>query len=610
MTTGIVATAEAEKGFYPTPPEVADLLLEGIEFEKSPVVLEPSAGTGNIVHAVLKKFYESRYRYCDAKINVDCVEIDPHLRSVLRYEYMGEKEKDLWKQKKALEDKKTYDRDRNQYRELNYHDSALLKSVTEEIKVLQSGDIRIVHDNFLDFDTFKQYDVIVMNPPFTDGDAHLLKAIQLQSRSGGIIRCILNAETIRNPFTNRRRLLQKQLLDMNAEVTFHQNAFSDGERKTDVEIAIVKIEIPAVKQESVIFDRLKKAYSIDEPTADVHDMTVSDFMEQIVSLYKVECNAGIDLIREYAAMKPYILGSFEKDEHYNYPTLTLCVGEPGRLSRGTVPNVNDYLRLVRSKYWQALFTNKEFIGRLTSNLREKYMGKIEQLANYDFTLFNIQSIAAEMNAEMGKGIEDTIVALFDKMTEQHAWYPETAKNVHYYNGWKTNKVHKINSKVILPIYGVFATYAWTSETFRVAEAERTIADIEKVFDYLDGDMTAPVSLHGALQRACEEGRTRNIKCKYFDVTLYNKGTMHIRFHNQELVDRFNIYCCRKKNWLPPNYGNVAYSDMSQEEQAVVDGFHGDGTSGAGAKDYAKVLERKQYYLSEPVKEVQLLSSGA
>ena len=610
MTTGIVATAEAEQGFYPTPPEVADLLLEGIELEKSPVVLEPSAGTGNIVHAVLKKFYESRYRYCDAKINVDCVEIDPHLRSVLRYEYMGEKEKDLWKQKKALEDKKTYDRDRNQYRELNYHDSALLKSVAEEIKVLQSGDIRIVHDNFLDFDTFKQYDVIVMNPPFSDGDAHLLKAIQLQRRSGGIIRCILNAETIRNPFTNRRRLLQKQLLDMNAEVTFHQNAFSDGERKTDVEIAIVKIEIPAVKQESVIFDRLKKAYSIDEPTADVHDMTVSDFMEQIVSLYKVECNAGIDLIREYAAMKPYILGSFEKDEHYNYPTLTLCVGEPGRLSRGTVPSVNDYLKLVRSKYWQALFTNKEFIGRLTSNLREKYMGKIEQLANYDFTLFNIQSIAAEMNAEMGKGIEDTIVALFDKMTEQHAWYPETAKNVHYYNGWKTNKVHKINSKVILPIYGVFATYAWTSETFRVAEAERTIADIEKVFDYLDGDMTAAVDLHGALQRACEEGRTRNIQLKFFDVTLFKKGTMHIRFHNQELVDRFNIYCCRKKNWLPPNYGNVAYSDMSQEEQAVVDGFHGDGTSGAGAKYYAKVLERKQYYMSEPVKEVQLLSSGA
>ena len=97
--------------------------------------------------------------------------------------------------------------------------------------------------------------------------------------------------------------------------------------------------------------------------------------------------------------------------------------------------------------------------------------------------------------------------------------------------------------------------------------------------------------------------------KFFDVTLFKKGTMHIKFRNQELLDRFNIYCSRKKNWLPPNYGKAAYADMSQEEQAVVDGFHGDGASGAGAKDYAKVLERKQYYLSEPVKEVQLLSSG-
>ena len=36
---------------------------------------------------------------------------------------------------------------------------------------------------------------------------------------------------------------------------------------------------------------------------------------------------------------------------------------------------------------------------------------------YDFTLFNIQKIAAQMNAEMGKGVQDTIVELFDKMTE-------------------------------------------------------------------------------------------------------------------------------------------------------------------------------------------------
>lgn len=608
--TDIITTAEAEEGFYPTPPDVAKDLLEGIDWSRISTVLEPSAGSGNLVYATLRDYKEDLPYYRDGALNIDCVEQDPHLRSVLKYEFGGDRMRELRTEKKALEDKRTYNRERGVWNELNPSDKERLEDVKKEIEILSCGTVRVVHDDFLSFDTCKRYHLIVMNPPFSNGDAHLLKALQMQSRSGGEIRCILNAETIRNPFTNRRRLLQSKLLDLNAEVSFRKGAFQNGERPTDVEIAIIRVSIPPAKEESVIFERLKKAAKVDEPQEDVRDMTVADFMEQIVSLYKVECDAGIELIREYAAMLPYISESFGEKSRFDYPTLTLCVGEPGRLSRGEVPSVNDYLTLVRKKYWKALFNNKAFIGRLTTNLREKYEKEVDRLADYDFSLFNIQRISAEMNAEMGKGIEETIVALFDKLTEQHSWYPEMSKNVHYYNGWKTNKVHKINSKVIIPIYGVFATYAWSSQTFQVYEAERTISDIEKVFDYLDGDMTAPVDLHGVLQQACEEGRTRNIQCKYFDVTLYKKGTMHIRFHSQELVDRFNIYCSRKKNWLPPNYGKAAYSEMSTEEQAVVDGFHGDGEPGTGEKEYARVISNSQYFLSEPVREVPLLTSGA
>ncbi len=290
--------------------------------------------------------------------------------------------------------------------------------------------------------------------------------------------------------------------------------------------------------------------------------------------------------------------------------MTLCVGEPERLARGSVPHINEYLRLVRMKYWKALFSNKEFVGKLTSNLRDEYMKKVSAMADYDFTLFNIQQIAEQMNAEMGKGIQETIVALFDKLTEEHSWYPECSKNIHYYNGWKTNKVHKINSKVIIPTYGMFSSYSWHTETFEVRQAESTISDIEKVFDYLDGDETASVDLHGVLLRACEVGQTRNIPCKYFDVTLYKKGTMHIKFRSQALVDRFNIYCCRKKNWLPPCYGKTAYQDMTTEEKAVVDGFHGDGSAGAGEADYQVVVAKAAYYLAEPTKETPMLMAPA
>lgn len=606
---GLVASEEARGGFYPTPPALSERLLSGIDWQTVENVLEPQAGKGNIVRTIMERYTAMR-GYGDRRLNVDCVEIDPYLRSILQYEFCGQRMHELNERIHQLDKKKEYDSEIRDYRKLNSVEAAEYRSLKREQEQLRRLDLHIVHDDFHTFQSRKHYDLIAMNPPFADGDAHLLKAIELQRRSGGMIRCILNAETIRNPYTNRRRFLVRKLQELEAEIKYVEGAFSDSERRTDVEVALITINIPAPKRESTIFDRLRRAAEVDEPTPNnVTEMTVADFMGQIVSRFNVEVDAGIELIREYEAMKPYLLESFEASS-YNYPTMTLCVGEPGRLSRGSTPSVNAYLRLVRTKYWAALFSNKEFVGKLTSNLREEYMKKVSAMADFDFTLFNIQQIAEQMNAEMGKGIQETIVALFDKLTEEHSWYPECAKNIHYYNGWKTNKVHKINSKVIIPTYGMFSSYSWHKDTFEVYQAECTISDIEKVFDYLDGNETASVDLHGVLLRACEAGQTRNIPCKYFDVTLYKKGTMHIKFRNQALVDRFNIYCCRKKNWLPPSYGKTAYKDMTAEERTVVDGFHGDGSEGAGEASYQVVMAKPAYYLAEPTKEMPMLMAPA
>lgn len=609
--SSLAATEEARSGFYPTPPEVADKLLEGIDWDMIEDVLEPSAGKGNLVKAALGRFVSnSRYGNSDKKLCVDAVEIDPFLRAILKYEFGGQRKTELFDRKQQLDESKTYDYDRHEYRWPSEKDRLEYQAADGEIRCLGRLWFNIVHDDFLTFQTRKTYDLIVMNPPFSDGDAHLLKAIEMQKVDGGLIRCLLNAETIRNPYTKRRKVLLAQLSELGAEISFLEGAFVDSERGTDVTVAMIKVKIPAPKRSSDIFDRLQKAAELETPPpTNVTEMAVTDFMNQIVTRFNVEVDAGISLIREYEGMKPYILQNFE-DAYGNYPTLTLCVGEPSRMSQGAPVNVNSYLRLVRKKYWTALFSNKEFIGKLTTNLQDKYRKMVDRMAAYDFTMFNIQQIAAQMNAEMGRGLQDTIVALFDKLTEKHSWYPEMEKNIHYYNGWQTNKVHKINSKVIIPIYGVFFSYSWSKETFNVYEAEKTISDIEKVFDYLDGDATTAVDLHGILLRACQEGRTKNIPCKYFYVTLYKKGTMHIKFRNQELVDKFNIYCCRKKNWLPPNYGKAAYTNMTAEERAVVDGFHGDGSEGAGKRAYQEVVTRAAYFLAEPTKAMPALMAPA
>ena len=603
----LVTTKEAQDGFYPTPPNLSAQLLSGIEWDVVENILEPSAGKGNLIWAIAEKYNVHAIKGSNQKIGVDCIEIDAYLRSILQYEFCGQRQAEIQEQLGRLEKKQKYDSQLRRFSGLTAGETDEYKKLTKGNRLLHRLNLHIVHDDFLTFQSRKQYSLIVMNPPFSNGDAHLLKAIELQQRNGGLIRCILNAETIRNPYTNRRRLLTGKLNELGAEIKYVDRAFSNSERQTDVTAAIIKINIPVPKRESVIFNRLRQAAKLEESVPpDVTEITVADFMEQIVSRFNVETDAGIELIQEYIAMEPYILESFEK-EYGNNPILSMCVGDSHH-SLHSFPNVNEYIRRVRGKYWAALFSNKEFVGKLTSNLRQKYREIVNRMLDYDFTLYNIQCIAEQMDAEMGKGIQDTIIALFDKLTQEHSWYPECQKNIHYYSGWKTNKAHKINSKVILPVSGMFSDYSW-SKTFEVREAEAIISDIEKVFDYLDGNETTPVDLSGTLKQACESGKTRNIYCKYFDVTLYKKGTMHIKFRNQALVDRFNIYCCRKKNWLPPSYGKSTYAEMNEAEREVVDSFHGNGSQGTGKSGYQEVMLKASYFLAEPVKQMPMLVSS-
>ena len=595
----IITTDEARQGFYPTPFPVAEKLLEGLDWHKIKNILEPSAGKGDLLRAAARcaiaDWPEHWGRYDRTAFAADVVEIDPYLRSILQYEYGGQKRQELASRLHDIERSKVWDDTQHAYLAPPEME-AERKALEPEHKLLKTIDAHVVHDDFLTMDTRKQYDLILMNPPFANGDEHLLKALEMQRRHGGEVRCILNAETILNPYTNRRKVLRQQLADLDADVQVIEDGFTSAERQTDVTVAIIKVSLPVVEYESSFFRRMQEAARLDEfEVEDVTDLAVTDLLGRIVTEFNVEVDAGLALLHEYLGLRRHIGG-----------TISMLIGDQGRYSD---LSQNDYVELVRRKFWQKLFDNPKFTAKLTSNLRDKYRNMVDKMGAYDFSLFNIQQVMAEMNAEMSQGVQDTIVALFDRMTSQHTYYPECIKNIHYFNGWKTNKAHKINSKVILPVHGLTADSYWSSNTINIREAEATISDIEKVFDYLDGNLTAEVDLHGVLERANEAKQTKNIRCKFFDVTLYKKGTMHIKFHDQALVDRFNIYCSQRKNWLPPNYGRTAYADMSREEQTVVDGFNGDGSEGSGAKAYAGILERQAYFLAEPGGKMLALAEG-
>lgn len=120
------------KDFYPTPKNVAEKMLEGIDMTNVFYILEPSAGKGDLADAAKAYNDRNNHGYYSKKVYIDTIEIEPELRAILK-----------------------------------------------------DKEYRVVHNDFLTFSTYKQYDMIIMNPPFSDGDKHLLKAISMMERTGG-----------------------------------------------------------------------------------------------------------------------------------------------------------------------------------------------------------------------------------------------------------------------------------------------------------------------------------------------------------------------------------------------------------------------------------------
>jgi hypothetical protein len=526
-------------GFYPTTKSLINKLVSDIDFKSVYSILEPEAGKGDIVDGLMERMKIHHYNgYGKEYIpDIDTIEINENLRHILK-----------------------------------------------------GKGYRVVHDDFLTFQTYKHYDLIIMNPPFDEGEKHLLKALEMQ-QNGGIIRCLINAETIRNPFSNTRKDLIRKLDEYDAEIDFIKDAFTDAERKTGVEIAMIKVNIPAVEKSSIILDGLKRDEYFKKSINNSGEIIDADPLVSIVNRYNFEIQAGLKLIDECEAMKPYLQQSIKENSGVIFELKV--DGGRSQITR------NQYIQLVRSKYWKTLFMSDVFMNHFTAKLRNEYINRINELQQYDFSLYNIYSIKAEVVKSTSKSIEDTIIKLFDDFSYQNHW-DDTSKNIHYYNGWKSNKAWFINKRIVVPRMSAFDD--WDGRFQANYRVKDKLTDIEKVFDYLDGGRTDHVNLEIELQRAQEAAQTSKIQLKYFKITFYKKGTAHIEFTNLELLKKFNLFGSQRKGWLPPSYGKAKYEDMTTEEQTIINEFE-------GPAEYQKVMANKDYYICESVGLPMLESKG-
>ncbi|MDY0235080.1 MAG: DUF4942 domain-containing protein [Gudongella sp.] len=513
--------------FYPTPRALIYKMLGKISLDQCRYILEPSAGKGDIVDLVRIRTENTR----GYKPIVDTIEYNKELQATLK-----------------------------------------------------GKGFNLIHDDFLTFNTFKRYDLIIMNPPFENGDKHLLKALDIQRRGGEIV-CILNAETIKNPYSNDRNKLLRLLEEYEAKIEFMENSFSDAERKTDVEIALVYVKVPKNYVDNLILDSLKNETKIRQSEQN-NSLISKDPMENAIQRYNFEVEVGLNLIYNYNSLGKIIVDNLKEDSYSN-PILELTVKNN---KNSGLSVVNDYIEQVRFKYWQGLIDMDKFRQILTTNLISEFHDKLDDLKQFDFTRFNIQQVIKELEANLVISVEDTIYQLFKDFTRRYS-QEEYSSNVHLFDGWKTNKCYKINDKkVILPYLKGFDGY--NGEFYPEFGVEGRIRDIEKSLNYLDGGKTdSSDDIRDILAKARENNQFKKVEFKYFYIDFFRKGTGHIIWKDKELIKKLNIFGSRKEGSLPPSYGRKDYKDMTKEEKAVIDNFEGE-------KEYKRTMTDTKYYLYE------------
>lgn len=529
--------------FFPTPLRLAGKMLALVNWKTVKLILEPSAGKGDLVMAVERMVADRKYSDKFVLTNAvqehtrecfDTIESDYNLRLILR-----------------------------------------------------GLGLRLIDDDFLRFQTAKRYDLILMNPPFSEGAKHLIHAIDIMSNGGQIV-CILNAETVRNPYSNERKLLQNLLIENNARIEFVRDIFKRAERRTNTEVAIIYINIPAQRGESKLFEKARKAAEIDIEAQRVgrdNQIVVSDEVEQMIAFFNAEAKAGIELLTTYDELTPYIL---EGEEKYDKPIIRICVGDH-HYNSASNEVVNDFLKALRYKYWKALLNRPSLTRKMTHAIKSEYSSKVREMAEYDFNRHNIAQVLFDIQAQLTQGVEDAILNLFERLSSKHCC--ENEKNIHYYTGWKTNKAHAVGMKAILPIDGFAASYSWLKgqlDEYRICEV---ISDLEKSLHYLDkGEVGISYDVTGAIRTANANNRT-TAYFSYFSVRFFKKGTAHFTFYPEvkPIIDRLNIFAGRNKGWLPPCYGRKRYEDMEAEEKAVIDEFQ-------GAEAYNQVMSNPGNYI--------------
>lgn len=462
------------------------------------VVLEPSAGSGNIARAL---------REAGAAEVLTC-EIDPNLQPILR---------------------------RDGFRLI----ASDFMSVTAE---------QVSHVN-----------MIVMNPPFSQGVRHIQHAYDI-APAGCVIVALCNTSNLESSYYSHYREFA-ELVNLRGYAEDLGDVFSTAERRTHCRVSLVKLWKEG--QGADEFTGYFSAYEESDQSGngETEGLMQYNFLRDIVNRYveAVKLFDGVleatEKINRAASFVDYTVETDEKTGEqkavkHTYGAIPVSFEavtynrERGRAEATAIDHAT-YKKELQKYYWRIIFKKMNMEKYATRELREQINRFIEQRQNVPFTMSNIYRVIETVVKTNGQRMTRALCEAFDTICSL------SAENSTAGETWKTNSNYMVNRRFICDWITSQSSYGGYMEVNDWSDQNGAkMNDVTKALCYMTGIEFSSIGNLGEHIRThrdeIEWGKW--FEWGFFRCRGYKKGTMHFEFIDENVWARFNQEVAKSKGW--------------------------------------------------------------
>lgn len=489
----------AAQQLYPTPFALAGEMFQHIqahfkgEYRKSELdIFDPSAGKGDLLDYAAKVWQVPAHK-------LYCCEIDPDLRFTL-----------------------------------------------------QGKGYRYLDGDFLSSSMSGLFNAVVMNPPFANGAEHVLKAWG-HVKDGGILVALLNADNFNAP---RGAVAELELLIKRFGETHDMGQpFTNGQRRTNVNVAMIVLAKPKVAEYHFSTDKFKLDPDQAEEFSQSASLVSSNQITALVARYKA---AEAALLERYHAQKRLdALLKGVADPIFDQQSIQLNSGDYryGSSEDSCLKQpigLNAQLKALKSRFWRTVIDEIDALKNATTKFTRDWQTFQVQQSNIAFTEANIRELISLFIGTRTQVMQDALISAFEQLTKYHAGNTITHLGGGNYSGWKHNLCWKLSGKKMVIPYATHYTksttsgYLFESWTLRSGETLDLLHDLDKIGRWLrpstpDDALTLVRAIEGYIKKPKEHVMHTWVESEFFEVQLYKgTSTMHLRFKDPDLLRDFNL----------------------------------------------------------------------